>query len=292
MFTLRQLTALFAGTTSVILIQWLPLIDSSLNFLSQGSATHLRLTPSASADILMAADSGFDPDVDNSPTQGTLGTGARLRYVPPDDLDAPRGTRGSGSRGCEQSLESSTPTLLVPVNHVGLTISGRPTFFWYLSNIPSVPVKFKLVEPGVPEAIYEQQIENPQVGMNQLRIPQNLPELVPGHQYRWTVSLICNPNKPSKNVLAQAWMKRIPESPALKQEVAAAKSDFARAQVYANSSLWYDTLAAMSAARTANPNDQQLLKDLLSLLDQVGLSQTTKQELERTIKQQSLGVVN
>ncbi|GET36618.1 DUF928 domain-containing protein [Microseira wollei] len=53
----------------------------------------------------------------------------------PPNRGMPKTTQGTGSRGCTLS-EPVTVTLLVPNDHNGQTISGRPTFFWHVSSIP------------------------------------------------------------------------------------------------------------------------------------------------------------
>lgn len=213
---------------------------------------------------------------------------ATPRYVPryvPRQGNIPRLTQGTGSRGCAGSTPVSL-TLLAPNNDDGLTTSGHPTFFWHLSNSVSMPVELTVVKPGEPTPVFVQQIEAPAAGILQVTMPEDLPELAPGGRYRWSVALICNPNRRSGDVIAQAWIERVAVTPGLAAQLEAATSELQQAEVYAQEGLWYDTLAAFAAAQAAQPDDQAILQDRLSLLEQVGLTEVAEQERQRLLSSQ------
>jgi hypothetical protein len=134
------------------------------------------------------------------------------------------------------------------------------------------------VESGVAEPIFVQQIQIQKAGIVRMEMPKNLPELVPGKEYRWSVSLIRNDNRRSDDTFAQSWIKPVPETPELKQQLAAAKSDRERASIYAQAGLWYNALNALSTAQAANPTDPSIREDFLSLLAQAGLTEVVVQE--------------
>lgn len=208
----------------------------------------------------------------NSPALASdrVKTKPKFRYVPPTRR-APKSTQATGSRGCIQSQSQPvTLTLLAPKDHDGLTISGHPTFFWDVSA--PAPMVFTLTVPGVAQPLFEQQIQAQSAGIVQLKMPQNLAELVPDREYRWSVSLICNQNRPSANAFVQSWIKRVPATSQLKQKIAATPSERDRAKIYAEAGLWYDALEAISTVYKNNPKDTSLLEDRLSLLEQVGLT--------------------
>ncbi|HBB31855.1 MAG TPA: hypothetical protein DC064_08655, partial [Cyanobacteria bacterium UBA9273] len=147
---------------------------------------------------------------------------SRISFIPPATRN-PRRSQGSGSRGCNnESLASNLVTLLIPSKeYTGQTLSGRPTFFWHLSQAISVPIQFTLVEENVGgKTLLEKQIDAPKAGILQVELPQDQPELVPGQIYRWTVSLVCNPNRRSEDVFFQSWIQRVPTTPELEQKLA------------------------------------------------------------------------
>jgi hypothetical protein len=205
---------------------------------------------------------------------------SNLQYRSHEDPDAPKGTTSTGSRGCAQT-DSNYLTLLVPSTHRGWTASAHPTFFWHLSETPSMPIQFTLVEYGVAKPIIGEEIRTAKAGINQLKMPAEIPGLVVGRKYRWSVSLICKPGRPSANPLAGTRIERISPTPEVEQQLAAVKSESDRARIYAQASFWYDALASIWTATNNNPTDPALHEDLLSLLNQVGLTQVAQQEQQR-----------
>ncbi|HEY9612145.1 DUF928 domain-containing protein [Allocoleopsis sp.] len=204
---------------------------------------------------------------------------SNFNYVPPY-RGIPRRTQGAGTRGDEPS-EGVTLKLLVPNDHTGQTLSGHPTFFWYVSEIPEESVEFSLVESGVAQPIFIEQLQLEKAGIIRMEMPKNLPELVPGKEYRWSVSLVSNAARRSNDTFAQSWIKRVAETPALKQQLAEAKSDRDRASIYAEAGAWYDALNVLLNAQSTNPTNGSIREAFLSLLDQAGLTEVAAQERQR-----------
>lgn len=252
-----RLKTVVTGATLVILIQLLSSISAPL----ERTFIHPSINLSFNSPVLADTPPKARP---------------KSRYVPPNRRP-PKSTKASGSRGCAQSSPSQPVilTLLVPNDHDGLTTSSHPTFFWHVSA--PIPMAFALTEPGVVQPLLEKQIQPQETGIIQLKMPQDLPELVPGREYRWSVTLICNPARPSANPLIQSWIKRSPTTPALTQQIAVATSEREHALIYAQAGLWYDALEAISTAHNANPNDQTILDDLLLLLNQAGQTEVAVQ---------------
>jgi hypothetical protein len=186
----------------------------------------------------------------------------------------------------------STPLslqLLSDSERVGQTISPHPSFLWYVSATPTTSTRFTLVEPGVAEPLWEQQLPATKSAIVQLQMPATAPELEIGKEYRWTVTLICNPLRPSENFYARAWIVRIPPTPSLTALLAAAGSDSDRVAIYARSGIWYDALATAYQGYKVKP---LVDRDFLALLEQVGLSEIVtaeQQKLGRQLQLRRLG---
>lgn len=254
----RQLITTLCRATSITLIGLLSSIGASLEFTFRHSLISLNFS---------------SPALANNPPPAR----PKFRYVPPNRRP-PKSTQATGSRGCIQSNQSQpvTLTLLVPKDHDGLTVSGHPTFSWHVSA--PVPMMFALTERGVVKPIIEQQIQPQAAGIVQIKTPQDSPELLSGREYRWSVTLICNSERPSANPFVQTWIKRVPTTPQLEQQITTATSDQERASIYAQAGLWYDALEAISKAHSVNPGDRSILDKRFELLEQVGLTQVTAQE--------------
>ncbi len=251
MVTFRLLMSLVTATASMFLIPVTGWVDGLPNFTFSSPAL-----------------AGF-PEQTNS----------NFSYIPPT-RGMPRRTQGTGTRGCDQS-QSVALKLLVPNDHTAQTLSGHPTFFWYVSEVPREPIEFALVESGVAQPIFVKQLQLDKAGIVRLEMPKNLPELIPNRDYRWSVTLICNVNQRSNDSFAQGWIKRVPITSALEQQLSAAASDRDRASVYAKAGLWYDALNAIATAQASNSSDPSIREDFLSLLDQAGLKEVAVQEQQR-----------
>ncbi|MFB2917667.1 MULTISPECIES: DUF928 domain-containing protein [Aerosakkonema] len=258
---LRKLAPVLAGTASIVAI-------STIGLSNAGVDRALRNTylSSSFSSIAWA----------NAPFQ----------YNPPN-RGVPKTTVGAGSRGCTQSIPISV-ALLVPNDHNGQTVSGHPTFLWYVSDKTSVPIQFSLVEPGVSKPLYLQQMSVEKSGIVQVQLPKELPALEVGKKYRWSVSLICDSNRPSNNVFVQSWIERVSPSAELTQKLAAVQTGYSSAQtlreqarVYAQAGIWYNALEDLARSYTANPNDPSISADFMSLLEQAGLSNVSAQERQR-----------
>ena len=216
----------------------------------------------------------------NLPARASTPSPAKFEYNPPE-RGIPKTTQGTGSRGCPSSETLSEPvtvTLLVPKDHTGQTISGHPTFLWHVSRQTSIPIEFALVEPGIAKPLFVQRMQVEKGGIMQLELPAYLPQLETGRKYRWSVSLLCNSNRPSSNVFVQSWIERVAAKPELTQQLTNEKSQLERAKIYGAAGLWYDALAAISTAYNENPSDRIISQARLSLFEQAGLTQVAASE--------------
>jgi hypothetical protein len=289
METHRRLAAVVVSTTSILSMDLFgvlnPLQTSSLRASRDGG----NLTPVfANLPANAASEATKVPPADKN-FLISQARNSRIRFVPPVTKN-PRQSQGAGSRGCQQYLPGDLVTLLIPSkDEIAQTRSGHPSFFWHLSKPVSAPIQFTLVEIGVAEPLFVKKIDSPKAGMMQLELPKDRPELVAGRTYSWSVTLVCNARRPSANPYFYSWIERVPTTPEVEQQLAVATSTSnpptqalrERALIYARSGLWYDALAAISAAQTANSNDLSVQEDFLSLLDQVGLQGVANQERQR-----------
>lgn len=225
------------------------------------------------------------PSFSNLFTRVGLGSSALAapRYTPrTNNGKAPKRTVGTGSRGCVEvgSTPTGTLSLLAPKEQIGYTVASHPTFFWHLSNAVAVPVVFSLVETGNPVAIFEQEISQPKAGIMKIELPKDKPGLEPGKTYRWNVALVCNPQRRSADVIAQANIQREPVSAAVEKQLATISTKIEKAEIYAAQGFWYDAMSLLSVS-DSDPLQPTIWQDRLSLLEQVGLSNVVEQEQQR-----------
>lgn len=179
------------------------------------------------------------------------------------------------------SCSESLLIFLVPENHFGLTTSGYPTFFWYVTeNLASEKffseMEFELKQVGKNEPIYKDKIPvERKPAIVQIQLPKNSPQMVTGQEYVWSVSTLCVANGEIKKMMVQSSIRRVAPTPALTRLLGAAKSEREQASAYAVEGFWYDAVATLVKAADRNPDDRAIAEDFYSLLDQVGLNEVT-----------------
>jgi hypothetical protein len=187
-------------------------------------------------------------------------------YKPPP-RGAPGGRVGGASRGAVR-VAAPLPTidLLAPDGHTGLTTSGNPTLYFFVSQPIAWPTQFTIVTAGQPRPLLEVNIPAPQQpGVYPVRTADYPVRLDPGILYTWSVSAILNPKARSRDIVASATLLRIPAEPMVQAALRAAFPD-RRAVVLAQAGLWYDAVAA--AAEIGNLDHHATLDALMA---EVGL---------------------
>lgn len=167
---------------------------------------------------------------------------AEARYRP-KKLTRYTGTTGTtGTRGiCDDSQPKQRLTAIAPLSHIGETINSTPNVTWFIPDSTSHSLILRLWDNN--KIIGETPLKSTS-GLMTVPLPTSL---IPDRTYRWQVSLICDPSRPSKNQVTQAL---ITYSPVPKTIVAIPEER------------WYD---ALSAALPNRKQYQELLIDLKSI---------------------------
>ncbi|MGA9381455.1 MAG: DUF928 domain-containing protein [Phormidium sp.] len=199
-------------------------------------------------------------------------------YQPPD-RSAPSSTAGGASRGgCIES--KGVLTSLMPQNNLGLTVTGYPTFFWYVPKSSAEALEFKLLDSNNGQVIYQKTLPVPEnSGIVSFTIPNSelSAPLEVGKMYHWFLTMLCPPNpneelpEKSGNVIVDGWVERTELSPSLVNQLEdAAPSD--RPALYAAAGIWYDSLTTLVELLRQKPDDQNLKNQWKKLLDSAGLN--------------------
>lgn len=187
------------------------------------------------------------------------------------------GEGGTGSR--DDCIITDKPlTALVPTQKieetprtVGLTISGHPTFFFYVPQTRAQVASFTLVDAN-DKPIYKTEVQLPNTpDVISLTMPAvaNSSELQVGEDYRWTFAIICDRNNRSEDVFVNGLIQRI-SRPDLTQQLETATLKELLA-IYAKEGIWHEMLTTLYQLRRANPNDTQLAEFWANILKLVGL---------------------
>jgi hypothetical protein len=181
-------------------------------------------------------------------------------FVPPKNLGRPGNRQGAATRDGECGIPDSALklTALVPISNIGLTTAAQPTFYWFMPRNSYKYQQFRLirVEAGAETVVYETTTPlKDKSGLQQLRLPITpQTELALDQDYRWDISLICNPADPNSLIYANGWVRRIQPDAGLL--TISDQSNLERLNTeYAEAGLWYDTLHLVLEQRQAQPNN-------------------------------------
>jgi hypothetical protein len=251
-----------------------------LNLTSVGSIV-LLATLNASQFAVMG-----QPTVPGSPSTGKPNTvSGGPRFIPPteDIEDIFNDSSPAGKppvRGNCENFPQVSVTALVPENKMGRTVSGYPTFFFYLPQ-PNAELAEFILEDENRNLIYEQAltIKNSS-GVISVSIPANtnVQPLEVGKKYTWVFSLICDPEDRSADKVESGTIRRVELSADILGELENAEPR-RKTFIYAQNGIWQDALGNLAAARRANPNEPVLQSDWESLLDSVRLGEIAKEPI-------------
>lgn len=187
---------------------------------------------------------------------GELHLAAQTENLPPTKPRT-QTRKSGGTRG--RCIDSDNRiVLIVPENQKSLspvprTTLSHPTFFWHIAQKTPLPVKFTLVEPG--RTIYTKELNLDKSGLVGLTLPETVPPLEIGKEYRWTVSVICSRQNPSQNPYTQTWVKRVSLSSMVETE------EKLGCHTYEKAEIWYDALACHLESNSTT-NTARLFKQI------------------------------
>jgi hypothetical protein len=165
-------------------------------------------------------------------------------YQPPG-IGSPKhrtsgGTRGGVAAGVE---------LLAPADHMGITTSAQPTLYWHLTGSAQVRVEFVLRDEKSSKPFVERTLPTPTgPGFQAVSLAELGVSLPIGVDYQWSISLVMDDERRSRDVAATAWVRRVEPSTTLAERLT--QSDAAQGVfVYAENGIWYDAFRAASPAQ-------------------------------------------
>ena len=193
----------------------------------------------------------------------------------PPSQGSPSGRQqGGASRGPCRKFEGLTA--LVPVNNGrvwGKTTSDRPTFWFYLPNqlTTQTPVEF-VVQDSADNYVYHSRYNAPQTqsGLIGIAIPANTKPLEVGKTYSWTLSVYCDPDKPSSAVFVTGTIERVRMDAALQNRLQGA-TPIEQVSLYAANGIWFEAFNILANLYRSHSEQKSIANAWVSLLQQVNL---------------------
>jgi hypothetical protein len=190
-----------------------------------------------------------------------------ITYTPPL-RGAPRGRIGGGSRGIGDDLY--TLFVLAP-DHIGLTVQEQPLLYWYLSRESSYPIELTVIGQKDITPLLEEQLESPVgPGIHELNLKDHDIHLETDVQYRWFVSIVPDPDRRSRDILAGGAIERVEFSQEGKAEYLRLSSGD-KAIHYAAAGFWYDAVQSVIEMMKTDPDREEAREMRQALMQQVDL---------------------
>lgn len=199
------------------------------------------------------------------------------KFIPPN-RKAPQTTAGGATRGGSCYLEGKeTLTALMPLNKSGLTLAERPTFYWFVPQIPEETAHFSLLDGE--DIVYETTFKLPkQLGIIGFTLPTKAPSLQVGKNYHWYMSIACGSEEVGEGITVDGWVERIQPTTDLSKQLARTNPK-QLSQVYATSGIWYEVLDTLVQQRLTDPGDRTVMANWKALLESVGLNNLVSKPL-------------
>lgn len=173
-----------------------------------------------------------------------------------------------------------------PIYVGGYTVEEQPTFWFYVPYVANRELDQSA--PQSPDDPLQAMADNIRVGKfvlldeNRQFVSSHLMaiELLPtprmvgfqlpfslelGKLYNWHFSVVCEPEKPSRNPVVRGWIQRVEPSPALISALQHTRP-FQRYLAYAEDDIWFESFSELVATRRqfpTLPEAQQIWRDLL-----------------------------
>lgn len=175
---------------------------------------------------------------------------------------------GGGTRsGCE--LNAKQLTALAPENNLGLTQAAYPTLFFFVPQTSTPKTVEFVLRDDKNHLVYEKSfIKTGSSGIINVSLPQekSLPPLNVDKNYRWYLSVICEPKNRAKDIVVSGWIRRVQPDPMFLKKLEQTKTSVDCADLYASAGLWQDALVTLAEPRYTQPNDSQLTTSWTKLL--------------------------
>jgi hypothetical protein len=198
-------------------------------------------------------------------------------YQPPL-RGAPGGRVGGGTRGIGEELIA---LFALAPNHVALTVQEQPTLYWYLSKPAKYPIELTIIIEKDTHPLLETRIPLPsQPGIYPLRLSDFNIRLATGTPYQWFLTLIPDPNRRSRDIVAGAIIERVKTPETLRSRLLKARRE-ETPHIYAGAGMWYDAFMAISNLVADTPDNPVFRKHRAALLEQVGLSAVAQYDLKQ-----------
>lgn len=188
----------------------------------------------------------------------------------------PTHRRDGGSRGGEDNCVSTNEhslVALIPQHSIGINTSKSPQLFFYVPQIKEPKILEFVLRDEQDKLIYEAFIATEGEGIMDVTIPADINAnlLKIEQNYHWYLSIICNPQQRSRDLVVEGWLRR--EEMDLASRKLNSASVVEQAEMYRKQGFWYDALAILAANLNTQAEQPMIRAKWSELLQSVGLGE-------------------
>lgn len=209
--------------------------------------------------------------VDSAAIDSATSSEVPMPTYKPRKEQVPRARIGGKSRGSE----NDAPFLIALVpDHIAFTIKQDPSLCWYLSTLTSRPLTITVIDSRGIRPVLERALPaSRHAGIHCIRLRNYGLDLKEQEQYRWYVTLVIDPDRPSMDIVAGGMIERIPfdEACMLNMPCSWTSCELEAVYRYADSGLWYDAIACLVDLIEQDRDKNSLKRMLDHLLRQSGV---------------------
>ena len=206
------------------------------------------------------------------------GSGSHVPVYVPPLRGAPLSRVGGGTRGIDDNIPLVS---VVTPEHTGYSSKAQPTLYWFLSEKHPARIEIALINDHDIDPVLETALSlEVDAGINGIDLAEFGVTLKPGVAYQWSVALVADAERRSGDIIASGRVQYAELSPEQKQELQNAAPGQAMA-IYASGGYWYDLFNVLSDEIARQPANEALLRQRITLLEQVGLAEVAEFEQRR-----------
>ncbi len=200
------------------------------------------------------------------------------------DFGLPTHRRDGGSRGtCIAGAEHQNLMALIPDNTIGINASDSPKLFFYVPPVNKQRTLEFVLRNEQDELMYEAFFSTKGDGIMSIEVPADVSSslLETDQNYHWYLSMICNHEQRSRDIVVEGWMRQESIDLATQEQLSVASST-EQAEIYNAQGHWYDALSVLAD----DPNsvtEQPIVRQKWSeMLNSVGLEELASKPFVET----------
>lgn len=205
------------------------------------------------------------------------------------DYGLPTHRRDGGSRGgnnqCLAGTKHRDLIALIPEKSVGINAAKSPELFFYIPKVKQQQTLEFILRNEQDELIYEAFLTTTGEGIISVEVPVDIQSnlLETEENYHWYLSLICDFQQRSRDIVVEGWLRQSNINLATKQKLTTTNL-VEQAALYHQQGFWYDALAILADNhQSANEQEQPIIREKWSeLLKSVGLANLAQEPFIET----------